>query len=126
MDYTFRSKLKADLNHTVRRPNISIIRGVKKMAGISKTVVNLKPGKMEEVTKLIDSQSGLVTGLEGNIGFAVAVTGEDELTIIGIYQSSQNARDASDTVQKVFSEMADCVASPPDRSVSSGVWFPAI
>ncbi|HIL32200.1 MAG TPA: hypothetical protein EYG27_11805 [Dehalococcoidia bacterium] len=96
------------------------------MAGISKTVVNLKPGKMEEVTKLIDSQSGLVTGLEGNIGFAVAVTGEDELTIIGIYQSSQNARDASDTVQKVFSEMADFVASPPDRSVSSGVWFPGI
>ena len=95
------------------------------MAGISKTVVNLKPGKMEEVTKFIDSQSGLVTGLEGNIGFAVAITGEDELTIIGIYQSSQNARDASDTVQKVFSEMADFVASPPDRSVSSGVWFSA-
>ena len=95
------------------------------MAGISKTVVNLKPGKMEEVTKFIDSQSGLVTGLEGNIGFAVAITGEDELTIIGIYQSSQNARDASDTVQQVFSEMADFVASPPDRSVSSGVWFSA-
>ena len=77
------------------------------MAGISTTVVNLKPGKMEEVTKFIDSQSSLVTELEGIIGFGVAVTGEDELTIIGVYQSSQNARDASDTVQKVFSEMAD-------------------
>ena len=75
------------------------------MAGISTTVVNLKPGKMEEVTKFIDSQSNLVTELEGIIGFGVAVTGEDELTIIGVYQSSQNARDASDTVQKVFSEI---------------------
>lgn len=95
------------------------------MAGISKTVVSLLPGKIEEATKLIDSQVGLVTELTGIIGFAVAVTGEDELTIIGLYESSQNARDASDTVQKVFSEMAPLVASPPDRGVYSGVWFPA-
>ena len=95
------------------------------MAGISKTVVNLQPGKMEEVTKFIDSQAGLVTELDGMIGFAVAVTGEDELTIIGLYESSQNARDASDTVQKVFSDIAAFVASPPERDVYSGVWFPA-
>jgi hypothetical protein len=95
------------------------------MAGISKTVVNLQPGKMEEVTKFIDSQAGLVTELDGIIGFAVAVTGEDELTIIGLYESSQNARDASDTVQKVFSDMATFVASPPERGIYSGVWFPA-
>ena len=95
------------------------------MAGISKTVVNLLPGKMDEATKLIDSQAGLVTELTGIIGFAVAVTGEDELTIIGLYESSQNARDASDTVQKVFSEMAPLIASPPDRGVYSGVWFSA-
>ena len=69
------------------------------MAGISKTVITLQPGKMEEVTKLIDSRAGLVTELEGIIGFAVAVTGEDEITIIGVYESSQNARDASETVQ---------------------------
>ena len=95
------------------------------MAGISKTVVNLQPGKMEEVTKFIDSQAGLVTELDGMIGFAVAVTGADELTIIGLYESSQNARDASDTVQKVFSDIAAFVASPPERDVYSGVWFPA-
>ena len=57
--------------------------GVNKMAGISTTVVNLKPGKMEEVTKFIDSQSSLVTELEGIIGFGVAVTGED-LSLIHI------------------------------------------
>ena len=95
------------------------------MAGISKTVVSLQPGKMEEVTKFIDEQSGLVTELEGIIGFAVAVTGEDELTIIGLYESSQNARDAADTVQKVFSDMASLVTAPPDRGVYSGVWLPA-
>ena len=95
------------------------------MPGISKTVVSLQPGKMEEVTKFLDAQSGLVTELDGMIGFAVAVTGEDEITIIGLYESSQNARDASDTVQKIFADMAPFVASPPDRNVYSGAWFPA-
>jgi quinol monooxygenase YgiN len=95
------------------------------MAGISKTVISLQPGKMEEVTKFIDAESGSVTILDGIIGFAVAVSGENEITIIGLYESSQNARDASDTVQKIFSDMGSFVTSPPDRNVYSGVWFPA-
>ena len=95
------------------------------MPGISKTVVNLQPGKMEEVTKFLDEQAGLVNELDGIIGFAVAVTGEDEITIIGLYESSQNARDAADTVQGIFSDMAPLVASPPDRNVYTGAWFPA-
>tara|TARA_B100001167_G_scaffold144958_1_gene93121 strand:+ start:1486 stop:1794 length:309 start_codon:yes stop_codon:yes gene_type:complete len=100
-----------------------MMKGVGEMAGISKTVVSLQPEKMEEVTKFIDSQSHLVTELDGMIGFAVAVTGKDEITIIGIYESSKNAEAASDTVQKVFSDMASLMASPPDRGVYSGVWF---
>ena len=95
------------------------------MPGISKTVVSLQPGKMEEVSKFLDAQSGAVTELDGMIGFAVAVTGEDEITLIGLYESSQNARDASDTGQTIFADMALFVASPPKRSVYSGAWFPA-
>ena len=93
------------------------------MAGISKSVVSLHPGKMGEVTKFIDSRSDLVTEIDGMIGLAVAVTGEDEITIIGIYESSKAAQAASDTVQKVFSDMASLMTSPPDRGVYSGVWF---
>jgi len=33
------------------------------MPGISKTVVSLQPGKMEDVTKFLDAQSGVVTEL---------------------------------------------------------------
>jgi hypothetical protein len=93
------------------------------MAGISKTVVNLQPGKMEEVTKFIDSQSGLVTELDGMTGFAVAVTGKDEITIIGIYDSSKSAEAASDTVMKVFAGMSSLMTSSPERGVYSGAWF---
>ncbi|MBM39945.1 MAG: hypothetical protein CL765_06445 [Chloroflexi bacterium] len=93
------------------------------MAGISKTVVSLHPGKLEEVSKFIDSRSNLVTEIDGMIGLAVAVTGEDEITIIGVYESSKAAQAASDTVQKVFYDMASLMTSSPDRGVYSGVWF---
>ena len=95
------------------------------MPGISKTVVRLKPGKMEEVTKFLDDKAGEINQLPGGLGFAVAVTGEDEITIIGLYEASQNARDAGDKVQEYFAEMAPLVAATPNREVFSGAWFPA-
>ena len=95
------------------------------MPGISKTVISLKPGKMEDVTKFLDEKAEEINQTPGGLGFAVAVTGEDEITLIGLYESSQNARDASDTVQTIFADMAPFVASPPERSVYSGAWFPA-
>ena len=96
------------------------------MPGISKTVVSLKPGTMEDVTKFLDEKAGEINQLPGGLGFAVAVTGEDEITIIGLYEASQNARDAGDKVQEYFAEMAPpFVAAPPNREVFSGAWFPA-
>ena len=95
------------------------------MPGISKTVVSLQPGKMEEVTKFLDDKAGEINKLPGGLGFAVAVTGEDEITIIGLYEASQNARDAGDKVQEYFAEMAPLVTAPPNREVFSGAWFPA-
>lgn len=93
------------------------------MAGISQTIVKLQSGKMEEVTKYIDEQAHLVNATEGMIGFAVAVTAEDELTVTGIFERTQNAHDAAETVAKVFAGMASSMAAPPDRQVFSGVWF---
>ena len=49
------------------------MRGVKRMPGISKTVISLKPGTMEEVTKFLDEKAGEINQLPGGLGFAVAV-----------------------------------------------------
>ena len=95
------------------------------MPGISKTVVSLKPGKMEEISKFLDEKADEINQLVGALGFAVAVTGEDEITVIGLYESSQNARDAADTGQSIFAEIAPFVSAPPTREVFSGAWFPA-
>ena len=93
------------------------------MAGISKTVISLQPGKMEEVTKFIDSASSQVLALEGVIGAAVAVTGEDEITVIGVYQSSQNMNDANESIREIMSGLVPFCSGPPDRGLYSGVWF---
>ena len=93
------------------------------MAGISKTVISLQPGKMEEVTKYIDAASSQVLALEGVIGAAVAVTGEDEITVIGVYQSSQNMNDANESIREIMSGLIPFCAGPPDRGLYSGVWF---
>jgi len=95
------------------------------MPGISKTVISLKPGKMEDVTKFLDEKAGEINQTPGGLGFAVAVTGEDEITLIGLFEASQNARDAGEYVQTIFAEMAPLVAAPPNREVFSGAWFPA-
>ena len=95
------------------------------MPGISKTVVSLKPGTMEAVTKFLDEKAGEINQLPGGLGFAVAVTGEDEITIIGLYEASQNARDAGDKVPEYFAEMAPLVAAPPNKEAFLGAWFPA-
>ena len=95
------------------------------MSGISKTVISIKPGKMDEVYKLIDSQAHYVTELDGIIGFAVAETGNNEITIIGIYKSAQAAEAASPTAAKVFAEGAALMAATPNRGVYSGKWFPS-
>ena len=67
------------------------------MPGISKTVISLKPGTMEDVTKFLDEKAGEINQTPGGLGFAVAVTGEDEITLIGLFEASQNARDQVNT-----------------------------
>ena len=93
------------------------------MPGISRTTVSLKPGKMEEISKFLDEKADEINQFVGALGFEVAVASEDEITVIGLYESSQNARDAADTGSSIFAEIAPFVATSPNREVFSGSWF---
>ena len=57
------------------------------MAGISETVVSIKPGNMEEVNKYIDSQLGLLSTIDDMMGFAVAATKKRILTTAELVES---------------------------------------
>ena len=61
------------------------------MAAISRTVINIKEGKMEEAYKLLDSKTQMISDIDGLIGFLIAQTGENELTGMGVYENTKSA-----------------------------------
>ena len=76
------------------------------MAAISRTILSIKEGEMGEAYKLVDAQSHLASEIEGMIGFLVAQTGDSELTIMGVYESTKAAEAATPIVMKSMATMS--------------------
>ena len=93
------------------------------MAAISKTVLKVKPGKVQEVVKQLNSASDRASGIEGLNGFGFAVTGNDEITAFGVYDSVAASESAASLVSAVFSELGPMISEPPQRGVFEGSWF---
>ncbi|MCH2321615.1 MAG: hypothetical protein MK384_08200 [SAR202 cluster bacterium] len=93
------------------------------MAGISKTVLQIQPGKVDEAVEFIKSVEARASELDGITGFGLAITGENEITVIGVYDNTAAANAAASLVQEVFGELASIIAGVPDRGVFEGVWF---
>ena len=54
------------------------------MAAISRTVMTIKKGKMEESYKIFDSKSQMLSGIDGLMGFLIVQTGDNELIAMGV------------------------------------------
>ena len=93
------------------------------MAGISKTVINIQPGQMQIAQDYITSLSDRVASIDGIISYGFAITGENELTVVGVYGTKGEAEAATSVVQEVFGEISSMVAGPPERGVFDGEWF---
>ncbi len=93
------------------------------MAGVSRTVVSVKPGKIEALRELGSSKSNLLSELDGIIGFGWAITGENEMTIFGVFDDVESAEAATSVTSEVFAEMASLLAAKPEREVFDGDWF---
>ena len=92
------------------------------MAAISRTVINIREGKMEEAYKLLDSKTQMISEIDGLIGFLIAQTGENELTGMGVYENTKAAEAVTPGFMEVMSEMAPLVDGQPDRGVYPGIW----
>ena len=93
------------------------------VAGISKTVLQIQPGKVDEAVEFIKSVEARASELDGITGFGLAITGENEITVIGVYDNTAAANAAASLVQEVFGELASIIAGAPDRGVFEGIWF---
>ena len=92
------------------------------MAAISRTVINIKEGKMEEAYKLLDSKTQMISDIDGLIGFLIVQTGENELTGMGVYENTKSAEAVAPVFREVMGEMAPLVDGQPERGIYPGIW----
>ena len=95
------------------------------MAGISRTLVTVKSGKMDEFLAMGRGEVDLVTDVPGLIGFGWAQMGEDKVGIFGIYDTPASAEGAMAVVGDIFADMAPFLAEAPERNVFEGEYFSA-
>ena len=93
------------------------------MAGISKTVLTAKPGKLQEVVDTIKSMTSRAQEVNGMQGFGLAITGDNEVTVFGVYDKVQDSEAAAPIVAEVFGDMGPLMDSVPDRGIFEGFWF---
>ena len=93
------------------------------MAGISRTLVTLKPGKMEEFLEMGRGVVDRVSEVPGLIGFGWAQMGDDKVGIFGIYDTTESAEGAMAVVGDIFATMAPFLAKAPERNVFEGEYF---
>jgi hypothetical protein len=93
------------------------------MAAISRTVIGIKEGNMADAYQLVDAQSHLASEIDGMIGFLAAQTGENELTVMGVYESTKAAEAATPVVMRAMGTMASLMEGEPNRGIYPGVWF---
>ena len=92
------------------------------MAAISRTVINIRQGRMEEAYKLLDSKTKMISDIDGLIGFLIAQTGENELTGMGVYENTKSAEAVAPVFREVMGEMAPLVDGQPERGIYPGIW----
>ena len=92
------------------------------MAAISRTVMTIKEGKMKEAYDFLDSKTQMISEIDGLIGFLIAQTADNELTGMGVYESSEAAEAVTPIFIEVMGEMASLVDGQSGRGVYPGIW----
>lgn len=93
------------------------------MAGISRTLVTVKQGKMDEFLEIGKGVVDRVSEVPGLIGFGWAQMGEDKVGIFGIYDTPASAEGAMAIVGEIFADMAPLLTEAPERNVFEGEYF---
>ena len=92
------------------------------MAAISRTVINIKPGKETEVEDYIDQKANEISSILGIKNWGVIYTGENELTVVAVYENKEDAEKATAFVNEVMADFVPLVAEQPVRKIFDARW----
>ena len=92
------------------------------MAAISRTVIKIKPGKDTEVEDYIDQKANEISSILGIKNWGVIYTGENELTVVAVYENREDAAKATAFVNEVMADFVPLVAEQPGRKIFDARW----
>lgn len=93
------------------------------MKAVSRTVVQLKPGKKSEADEFMLDKSDAISLIEGLVSWGYIYTGENEITVVAVYNDKSSAENATLYVNKLLSDVTPLVAAPPVRNIYNAHWY---
>ena len=89
----------------------------------SRTIVQIKPEKQKEVDSFMKDKAGQISSIEGLITWGYINTGENEITVIAVYDNQGDAENATPYVNTVLADAASLVVAPPVRNIYEAHWY---
>lgn len=67
-------------------------------------------------------KSDAISHIEGLVSWGFIYTGENEITVIAVYNNKGSAENATPYVNKLLADVAPLVAAPLARSIYDAYW----
>ncbi len=93
------------------------------MNAASRTIVQIKPKKMNQLDDFMSSKSGQISNIAGLINWGYIYTDENEITVIAMYDNKKSAENATPLVNTILGDAINLVSAPPVRNIYDARWY---
>ena len=93
------------------------------MNGISRTVVQIKTDKRDDVDEFISQHVEEISSIEGLSHWGYMYSDENEITVIAVYENNESAQNATPRVNTILGDLAPLMAAPPIRNIYDATWY---
>ena len=87
------------------------------MNGISRTVVQIKTDKRDDVDEFISQHVEEISSIEGLLHWGYMYSDENEITVIAVYENNESAQNATPRVNTILGDLAPLMVAPPIRNI---------
>jgi quinol monooxygenase YgiN len=91
--------------------------------GISRTVVQIKTDKRDDVDEFISRHVEEISSIEGLLHWGYMYSDENEITVIAVYENNESAQNATPRVNTILGDLAPLMAAPPIRNIYDATWY---
>ena len=93
------------------------------LTAISRTIVQIKPDKRNDVDEFISQHVKDISSIEGLLHWGYMSSDENEITVIAVYENNESAQNATPRVNTILGDLAPLVTAPPIRNIYDSKWY---